>query len=72
MVKTPCIYCRGHGFDPWSGNLDPTCHTVQPNREKNKSACVQIVPKYINHVETNSHFQKKHFSKTVFFKDSLL
>ena len=19
-VKTPCSQCRGHGFDPWSGN----------------------------------------------------
>ena len=20
VVKTPCFHCRGHGFDPWSGN----------------------------------------------------
>ena len=20
VVKTPCFYCRGHGFNPWSGN----------------------------------------------------
>ena len=20
MVKTPSFYCRGRGFDPWSGN----------------------------------------------------
>ena len=21
MVKAPCFHCRGHGFNPWSGNL---------------------------------------------------
>ena len=21
VVKTPCFHCRGHRFDPWSGNL---------------------------------------------------
>ena len=20
VVKTPCSQCRGHGFNPWSGN----------------------------------------------------
>ena len=20
VVKAPCFYCRGHGFNPWSGN----------------------------------------------------
>ena len=20
VVKNPCFHCRGHGFDPWSGN----------------------------------------------------
>ena len=20
VVKSPCFYCRGHGFYPWSGN----------------------------------------------------
>ena len=20
VVRTPCFYCRGLGFDPWSGN----------------------------------------------------
>ena len=23
VVRTPCFHCRGHGFDPWSGNQDP-------------------------------------------------
>ena len=25
VVKTPCFLPRGWGFDPWSGNWDPTC-----------------------------------------------
>ena len=24
-VKTPCPHCRGHTFDPWSGNWSLTC-----------------------------------------------
>ena len=24
------LQCRGCGFDPWSGNEDPTCHVVWP------------------------------------------
>ena len=23
VVQTLCFQCRGHGFNPWSGNLDP-------------------------------------------------
>ena len=29
LVKTPCLQCRRHGFDPWSGNYGPTCCTEQ-------------------------------------------
>ena len=42
--------CRGHGFNPWLGNYDPTCHgatksshyiedPVQPKKKKRKKAC---------------------------------
>ena len=31
VVRTLCFQCRGPGFDPWSGNLDPTSHMAQPN-----------------------------------------
>ena len=24
--KESVFQCRGRGFDPWSGNYDPTCH----------------------------------------------
>ena len=27
-VKMPCFHCRGPGFDPRSGNKDPTCHVA--------------------------------------------
>ena len=28
VVKTQCFHCRGHRFDPWSGN--PVCYMVWP------------------------------------------
>ena len=33
VVKTPHSHCRRHGFNPWSGNQDPTCCMVRPNRQ---------------------------------------
>ena len=30
VVKTPHFQCKGHRFDPWSGNQDPTCRVVWP------------------------------------------
>ena len=30
MVKISCFYCRGHRFNPWLGNWDPSCHVVWP------------------------------------------
>ena len=34
VVKTLCFHCRGCGFDPCSGNQDPTCHVAE-----NKNHC---------------------------------
>ena len=28
VVKKPAFQCRGCRFDSWSGNSDPTCHSV--------------------------------------------
>ena len=28
VVKNRWFYYRGHGFDPWSGNSDPTSHAA--------------------------------------------
>ena len=25
VVETPLCHCRGHRFNPWLGNKDPTC-----------------------------------------------
>ena len=36
MVRTPHSPCQGHGFHPWSGNLDPPCCTEQPEKQKLK------------------------------------
>ena len=35
------IRCKGHGFDPWSGNQDFTCYAVQ---EKKKSKARILLP----------------------------
>ena len=32
VTKTPHVYCMGHGFESWSGNLDLPC--VQPKKRK--------------------------------------
>ena len=34
VVKTLCCQRRGHGFEPWSGNKDPTSHLVQSEKKK--------------------------------------
>ena len=36
VVKTPHFSYRGQGFDPWSGNWDPTCQVVWPKKKKKK------------------------------------
>ena len=44
MVKTPCFHCRGHGFDPWSGNEDPAYmpHSVDKKKAHNLSELSKI------------------------------
>ena len=34
VVKTLHFQCRGHEFDPWLGNWDPTCRAAQPKKTK--------------------------------------
>ena len=36
VVKTPSSQCRGHRFDPWSGNKDLACCMVWPKKKKKK------------------------------------
>jgi len=33
VVKGLCFQLRGYGFDPWSGNRDPTCLVVWPPKK---------------------------------------
>ena len=32
VVNLLCFHCRGHGFNPWLGNQDCTCLTMQPKK----------------------------------------
>ena len=32
VVRTPCFYCRGHRFNPWSGSQGPTSCVVWENK----------------------------------------
>ena len=34
VVKTPSLHCRGHRFDPWSGNKNPTCHKARKKKRE--------------------------------------
>ena len=40
VVKTPGFQCRGHRFDPWSGNEGPTCCMVRANKINNKKVLI--------------------------------
>ena len=35
VVKTLYFQCTGRGFDPWSGNKNPTCHVGCGKKKKN-------------------------------------
>ena len=35
VVKTLLCHCKGHKFDPWLGNSDPTCSTAQLKKHSN-------------------------------------
>ena len=36
VVRALSFHCRGHWFDPWSGNSDPTSRAVRPKRKKKR------------------------------------
>ena len=31
VAKSPCSQCRGPRFNPWLGNLDPSCCSAEPD-----------------------------------------
>ena len=41
VVRIPCLCCRGHRFDPWSGNQDPASHVV--GQEENKTGYPRLL-----------------------------
>ena len=47
MVRTPRFHCRGHGFNPWSGNQDPASREVWPKGKKKKSNKLMGYPVYL-------------------------
>lgn len=42
VVKAPLFHCCGRGFEPWSGNYDPTSSTSQPKTKTNKKLLVLL------------------------------
>ena len=36
VIGALCFHYRGYGFNPWSGNWDPTCFKVRPKKKKKK------------------------------------
>ena len=47
--KTPSFHCRGHGFNPWSGNYDPSSLNVRPKektvKKKKKKKAMAYKPR---------------------------
>ena len=37
-VEILSFHCRGHRFDPWSGNQDPACYLAKPKKKKKDSS----------------------------------
>ena len=35
-VQTRRFHCKGHRFNPWSGNEDRMCHVARPKNKKKK------------------------------------
>ena len=54
-VRTLCFHCWGPGFNPWSGNWDPTSRMAQPRNKKVSKTltlglkCVCVVPCILEH-----------------------
>ena len=36
VVKNSSFHCRGHRFNPWSGNYDLACYAGQPKKKKKR------------------------------------
>ena len=40
MVVVRLGFCRGRGFDPWSGSYDPTCLRAKKKKKKPRNNAV--------------------------------
>ena len=47
VAETLCSQCRGHRFNPWLGNYDPTCCAAQP-KEFFFFKFLKVTPKVTN------------------------
>ena len=36
IARTLCFHCRGHGFEPWSGNSDPASHVAKKKKKRER------------------------------------
>ena len=58
MVKTLHFHCRECGFDPWSGNLDPTSCEVQPKHNNNNNNNEGIAESMFFYLMARSNFNR--------------
>ena len=42
LVKILNFQCRAHGFDPWSGNKNATCHKAWPINKQTKKLFISV------------------------------
>ena len=49
VVKTRCFQRRGHRFNPWLENYDPTCHAAQSQKIKRKRIKKNVIYVKYNH-----------------------
>lgn len=43
MVGSPCFHYKGHGFDLWSVNQDPTCHSEKKKKKRKMTKDLKII-----------------------------
>ena len=48
VIGALCFHYRGYGFNPWSGNWDPTCFKVRPKKKKNPPEKDKLLQKWVS------------------------
>ena len=49
IARTLCFHCRGHGFEPWSGNSDPASHVAKKKKKKRERDLFNTITLYFNY-----------------------